>query len=69
MYYRHSIKGFTRKSRNTSGARFIFDGDAELPCDFMTFCRTKTFHPSLSSLSKSGRATTLVARWVVSNIS
>ena len=50
MYYRHSIKGPTRKSRGTSGVRFILDGDAELPSHLMTFCRTKTTsHSSTSS--------------------
>ena len=48
MYYRHSITGLTRKSGDTSGARFIFDGDAKLPSDFDDFLQNEDNKSSLN---------------------
>ena len=41
MFYRHSIKGPTSKSRCTRWAGFIFDRDAELPSDFDDFLQNE----------------------------
>ena len=46
MYYRHSIK--SRKSRGTSGARIIFDDDAELPSYFDDFLQNEDNKSSLN---------------------
>ena len=48
MYYGHSITGPTRNFEDTSGARFIFDGDAELPSDFDDFLQNEDNKSSLN---------------------